>query len=98
MVVLSAVVILPAIVAAEIDLLWFGIFIVLVVEILQITPPIGFNMYVLQGWTGKDVWSVSRSSLPFFLSVVSAFAIVRAVPAVLTWLPSQMFDIRKSED
>jgi TRAP-type C4-dicarboxylate transport system permease large subunit len=95
MVVLTAAVILPAVKAAGIDLLWFGIFIVLVVEMAQITPPVGFNLYVLQGLTGKDMWSVARSSLPFFLLLVVAVAIVWIVPEVVTWLPGQMFDMRK---
>jgi C4-dicarboxylate transporter DctM subunit len=95
MVVLTAAVILPAVKAAGIDLLWFGIFIVLVVEMSQITPPVGFNLYVLQGLTGKDMWSVARSSLPFFFLLVLAVAIVWMVPEVVTWLPSQMFDTHK---
>ncbi|MEN3291477.1 MAG: C4-dicarboxylate transporter, DctM subunit [Burkholderiales bacterium] len=95
MVVLTAAVILPAVKAAGIDLLWFGIFIVLVVEMAQITPPVGFNLYVLQGLTGKDMWSVARSSLPFFLLLVVAVAIIWIAPEVVTWLPSQMFDVKK---
>ena len=62
MVVLTSAVILPTVQAAHIDLLWFGIFIVLVVEMAQITPPVGFNLYVLQGMTGKDIFSASAST------------------------------------
>jgi C4-dicarboxylate transporter DctM subunit len=95
MVVLTAAVILPSVKAAGIDLLWFGIFIVLVVEMAQITPPVGFNLYVLQGLTGKDMWSVARSSLPFFLLLVISVGLIWVFPEVVTWLPGQMFDIKK---
>ena len=71
MVVLTSAVILPSVKAAGIDLLWFGIFIVLVVEMAQITPPVGFNLFVLQGLTGKDMFYVARASLPFFFLMVA---------------------------
>ncbi|MGH8600970.1 MAG: TRAP transporter large permease, partial [Burkholderiales bacterium] len=65
MVVLTAAVILPTIQAAGIDLLWFGVFIVIVVEMAQITPPVGFNLFVLQGLTGKNIFYIGRAALPF---------------------------------
>ena len=74
MVVLTASVILPSVKAAGIDLLWFGIFIVLVVEMAQITPPVGFNLFVLQGLTGKDMFYVAMAALPFFLLMTVAVA------------------------
>jgi tripartite ATP-independent transporter DctM subunit len=90
MVVLTAAVILPTVHAAHIDLLWFGIFIVLVVEMAQITPPVGFNLYVLQGMTGKDIFSIGRHALPFFLLMVIAVAIIWIFPEIVSFLPQRM--------
>ena len=90
MVVLTAAVILPTVQAAKIDLLWFGIFIVLVVEMAQITPPVGFNLYVLQGMTGKDIFSVGKYALPFFFLMVAAVAIIWIFPEIVTYLPQRM--------
>jgi TRAP-type C4-dicarboxylate transport system permease large subunit len=95
MVVLTAAVILPSVRAAGIDLLWFGIFVVLVVEMAQITPPVGFNLYVLQSLTGKDMFTVARASLPFFFLMVLAVGIIWAFPQIVTFLPAQMFDLAR---
>jgi C4-dicarboxylate transporter, DctM subunit len=95
MVVLTAAVILPSVKAAGIDLLWFGIFIVLVVEMAQITPPVGFNLYVLQSLTGRDMFYVARATLPFFCLMVVAVALIWFFPQIVTFLPGQMFDLRK---
>jgi len=94
MVVLTAAVILPTVEAAHIDLLWFGIFIVLVVEMAQITPPVGFNLYVLQGLTGKDIFSVGKAALPFFLLLAVAVAIIWIFPEIVTYLPRRMLGVR----
>ena len=91
MVVLTAAVILPAVEKAGIDLLWFGIFIVLVVEMAQITPPVGFNLYVLQSLTGRGMGYVAKAALPFFAGMVGMVALVVAWPELVTWLPDQMF-------
>ena len=90
MIVLTSAVILPTVEAAHIDLLWFGIFIVLVVEMAQITPPVGFNLYVLQSMTGKDIFSVGKYALPFFLLMVVAVAIIWIFPEMVTYLPRRM--------
>jgi len=90
MVVLTAAVILPTVQAAHIDLLWFGVFIVLVVEMAQITPPVGFNLYVLQGMTGKDIFSIGKYALPFFLLMVTAVALIWIFPEIVTYLPRHM--------
>ena len=90
MVVLTAAVILPTVQAARIDLLWFGVFIVLVVEMAQITPPVGFNLYVLQGMTGKDIFSIGKHALPFFLLMVIAVALIWIFPEIVTYLPQRM--------
>jgi tripartite ATP-independent transporter DctM subunit len=91
MVVLTSAVILPSVRAAGIDLLWFGIFIVLVVEMAQITPPVGFNLFVLQGLTGKDMFYVARASLPFFFLMVAAVFVIWEFPEIVTYLPGRMF-------
>ena len=90
MVVLTMGVILPTVQAAGIDLLWFGIFIVIVVELAQITPPVGFNLFVLQGMTGRDIAWIARATLPFFVLMLAALALIYAVPELATWLPAQM--------
>jgi len=88
-VVLTTAVILPMVEAAGIDLLWFGIYVVLVVEMSQITPPVGFNLFVLQGLTGRDILYVARAALPFFLLMVLAVALLMLFPEIATWLPAQ---------
>ena len=90
MVVLTMGVILPTVQAAGIDLLWFGIFIVLVVEMAQITPPVGFNLFVLQGMTGREIGYIARVTLPFFALMLGAVALVYLFPQIATWLPGQM--------
>ena len=86
-VVLSSAVILPMVQAAGIDLLWFGIFIVLVVEMSQVTPPVGFNLFVIQGLTGKSIFHVARATLPFFILMVVAVVIITVFPEIVTTLP-----------
>jgi tripartite ATP-independent transporter DctM subunit len=90
MVVLTMGVILPTVQKAGIDPLWFGIFIVLVVEMAQITPPVGFNLFVLQGMTGREIGWIARVTLPFFFLMIAALAIIWFVPGIVTWLPQQM--------
>lgn len=95
MVVLTAAVVLPSVRAAGIDLMWFGIYTVLVVEMAQITPPVGFNLYVLQSLTGRDMLYVARASLPFFMLLIIAVALIWWLPQIVTFLPGQMFDLKK---
>ncbi len=90
MVVLTTSVILPAVQAAGIDLLWFGIFIVLVVEMAQITPPVGFNLFVLQSLTKRSMGYVAVASLPFFAGMVAVVVLVTVAPEIVTWLPDRM--------
>ncbi len=90
MVVLTMGVILPTIVKAGIDPLWFGIFIVVVVEMAQITPPVGFNLFVLQGMTGRQLTYIARVTLPMFFLMVLAVILLYLFPGIITWLPQQM--------
>jgi len=89
-VLLTTSVILPAVQAAGIDLLWFGIFIVLVVEMAQITPPVGFNLFVVQNLTGKDIFTVAKAAFPFFVLMVIATVLVTAFPQIVLSLPQAM--------
>jgi C4-dicarboxylate transporter, DctM subunit len=90
MVVLTIAVLLPTVQAAGFDLIWFGIFIVLVVEMAQITPPVGFNLFVLKGLTQREVTWIARATLPLFVLMMAAVLLTYAVPGVALWLPSQM--------
>jgi len=90
MVVLTIAVLLPTVQAAGFDLIWFGIFIVLVVEMAQITPPVGFNLFVLQGLTRREVTWIARTALPLFLLMIAAVLITWFAPDVVLWLPRHM--------
>ncbi|SMX29297.1 Sialic acid TRAP transporter permease protein SiaT [Pelagimonas phthalicica] len=89
-VVLTASVIMPMVLQAGIDPLWFGIFLVIVVEMSQITPPVGFNLFVLQSLTGRDILTVARAALPFFVLMIVALVVITLVPAIVTYLPERM--------
>jgi tripartite ATP-independent transporter DctM subunit len=91
-VVLTTSVILPMVLAAGIDPIWFGVFLVLVVEMSQITPPVGFNLFVLQTITGRGIFEIARHALPFFLLLVLATAILSVFPEIALWLPGTMLN------
>ncbi|MDN4017744.1 TRAP transporter large permease [Zwartia panacis] len=90
MVVLTMGVLLPTVQAAGIDLIWFGIFIVFVVEMAQVTPPVGFNLFVLAGMTKRDLPYIARVSLPMFFLMVFAVLVLYFVPELATLLPQHM--------
>jgi tripartite ATP-independent transporter DctM subunit len=87
MIVLTAAVVLPMIQKAGFDLIWFGIFIVLLVEIAEVTPPVGFNLFVLQNMTGKDSNTIALAAVPFFICLVICIVIITVFPEVVTVLP-----------
>jgi len=87
MIVLTSAVVLPMIQKAGFDLIWFGIFIVLLVEIAEVTPPVGFNLFVLQNMTGKDSNTIARASIPFFACLVLAIVLITVFPQIVTILP-----------
>jgi TRAP-type C4-dicarboxylate transport system permease large subunit len=89
-VVLTMAVVEPMIRQAGIDIVWFGIFIVVVVEMAQITPPIGFNLFVLQGMTSHEMNYIARAAIPMFLIMVAMVFILIAFPELATWLPETM--------
>ena len=90
MVVLTMGVLMPTVQAAGIDTIWFGIFIVLVVEMAQITPPVGFNLFVLQGMTKREIGWIAKVTLPFFFLMIAAVGLIYLVPEIVTYLPQQM--------
>jgi C4-dicarboxylate transporter DctM subunit len=89
-VVLTTSVIMPMVEQAGIDPLWFGIFIVLVVEMAQITPPVGFNLFVIQGQTGINILRVAAAAIPFFLLLLVALLLITMFPTIVTILPEMM--------
>ncbi len=89
-VVLTMAIVQPMVVGAGIDMIWFGIFIVIVVEMAQITPPIGFNLFVMQGITRHEMGYISKTALPLFLIMVLMVFIMIAVPDLATFLPDSM--------
>lgn len=93
MMVLTISVVVPMVQAAGIDLIWFGIYIVLVVELAQITPPVGFNLYVLQSLTGRDILRVTRATMPFFFLLLLALVIITIFPQIVLW-PVELVMVR----
>ncbi len=89
-VVLTTSVILPMVEQAGIDPLWFGIYIVIVVEMSQITPPVGFNLFVIQSLTGRNILQVARAATPFFLLLILALVLIIAFPKIVTLMPNLM--------
>ena len=89
-VVLTTSVVLPMVEQAGIDLLWFGIFLVMVVEMAQVTPPVGFNLFVLQGLTGKNILLIAKYAMPFFFLLMLAALLISIFPEIVTWLPQKM--------
>ena len=89
-VVLTMAIIEPMIRQAGFDMIWFGIYLVIVVEMAQITPPVGFNLFVLQGMANKDMGYIARSAFPLFLLMVLAVILVVIFPEIALWMPEQM--------
>ena len=89
-VVLTTSVIIPMVEQSGIDPFWFGIFVVIVVEMSQITPPVGFNLFTIQGLTGLNILRVAYAAIPFFLLLMVALVIIALFPSVVTVLPNMM--------
>jgi len=88
--VLSSAVVLPMVQAAGIDLLWFGIYIIIIIEMAQLTPPLGFNLFVLQSMTGRDIWRITLVSLPFIGLLLIAVVLITVFPQIVTAVPDMM--------
>jgi tripartite ATP-independent transporter DctM subunit len=95
MIVLTAAVVMPMIQKAGFDLIWFGIFIILLVEIAEVTPPVGFNLFVLQNMTGKDSNLIAKAALPFFGCLVLCIALITLFPQIVTFLPDLVMGVDK---
>ena len=95
MIVLTSAVILPMIQKAGFDLSWFGIFIILLVEIAEVTPPVGFNLFVLQNMTGKDSNTIAKASIPFFICLVICIGLITVFPQIVTYLPDMVMGVEK---
>jgi tripartite ATP-independent transporter DctM subunit len=95
MIVLTTSIVIPMIQKAGFDLVWFGIFIVLLVEIAEVTPPVGFNLFVLQTMSGRDSFYVGKASIPFCMMLVLSIVIITIWPQTVTWLPDVVMGIEK---
>jgi TRAP-type C4-dicarboxylate transport system permease large subunit len=91
LIVLTMPVVLPLVTQAQIDLVWFGIFMILVIEMSEVTPPVGFNLFVLQNMSGRDSFYVGAAALPFFLLLVAAAAIITVFPQIVLVGPDAVF-------
>ncbi|MBO9396589.1 TRAP transporter large permease subunit [Shimia sp. R9_2] len=89
-VVLTTSIIMPMISAVGIDPLWFGIYLVIVVEMSQITPPVGFNLFVIQGMTRLDILRIAKAAFPFFLLLLLGVLLICVFPQIVTYLPELM--------
>lgn len=90
MIVMSLPLALPLIMAAGFDPLWFGIFLVLMIEVAQITPPVGFNLFVIKGLVRDDVFKIALYALPSFLIILAVAAVITFYPEIVLWLPNMM--------
>ncbi len=95
MIVLTSAVVLPMIQKAGFDLIWFGIFIIMLVEIAEISPPVGFNLFVLQNMTGLDSNRIARVTLPFFMCMILGIVLITVFPGIVTSLPNWLMGVPK---
>jgi C4-dicarboxylate transporter, DctM subunit len=95
MILLTAPVVFPMIAKVGIDPLWFGIYMMIVTEMSQISPPVGFCLFVVQSLTGCDLRTVSLAALPFFVMLIIGIVVITIFPAIVTWLPMQMVALQQ---
>ncbi len=95
MIVLTAAVVMPMIQKAGFDLVWFGIFVILLVEIAEVTPPVGFNLFVLQNMTGKDSTLIAKAAIPFFFCLVVCIALITLFPQIVTAVPDALMGVAR---
>jgi TRAP-type C4-dicarboxylate transport system permease large subunit len=89
-IVLTSSVVLPMVQTAGVDLLWFGVFMVILIEAAQITPPVGFNLFVLQSITGRDILQVTKAAIPYFFLLMLLLVLITMFPQIVTILPKMM--------
>jgi TRAP-type C4-dicarboxylate transport system permease large subunit len=90
MIVMTTPIVLPLVQVVGFDPIWFGIYLVLMIELAQITPPVGFNLFVISGLTSEDILTVAKAALPFFLLMCLTTAIVTLFPRIVLFLPEMM--------
>jgi len=90
MIVMTAPIVIPLIEAAKFDTVWFGIYLVLMIELAQITPPVGFNLFVISGLNNDDLMTVAKAAFPFFLIMLLATALLTVFPDIAMFLPNRM--------
>lgn len=90
LILLITAIIMPLVTAAGFDLIWFGVYLVILVEMSQITPPVGFNLFVIQGLTGKDIMTITKATIPFFLLMLFAIVLLYLFPQIALYLPQTM--------
>ena len=95
MIVLTSAVVLPMIQKAGFDLVWFGIFIIMLVEIAEITPPVGFNLFVLQNMTGIDSNRIAKVTVPFFVCMIVGIVLITVFPSIVTSVPDLLMGVAK---
>ncbi|HCW82801.1 MAG TPA: C4-dicarboxylate ABC transporter permease, partial [Rhodobacteraceae bacterium] len=91
-VLLAMPVFLPIVLALGFDPIWFGIFLVIMVELAQITPPIGFNLFIIQGLTGTPIMKIAVAATPFFVLMCIGVVLLTVFPEIALWLPNTLFD------
>jgi len=89
-IVMTLPIVLPLVIGAGFDPVWFGIFLVIVVEMSQITPPVGFNLFVVQGLTGESIGRIAMASLPFFIIMAVFVIVITMIPEIVSFLPATM--------
>ncbi|MFV0438293.1 MAG: TRAP transporter large permease [Desulfopila sp.] len=90
MIVMTTPIVLPLVTAAGFDPVWFGIYLVLMIELAQITPPVGFNLFVISSLEDDDLLVIAKAALPFFLLMAAMTALITVVPAIVMVLPNLM--------
>jgi C4-dicarboxylate transporter DctM subunit len=88
MIVLTTAVVLPMVQAAGFDPIWFGVYIVIMIELAEVSPPVGFNLFVLQNMTGQSIMTIARAAIPFFALMCLAAALLIVFPGIATWFPN----------
>jgi C4-dicarboxylate transporter, DctM subunit len=94
--ILSAAIMVPVVQKAGFDLIWFGIYLVLVIEMALITPPVGFNLFVIQALTKHNMLYIARAAFPFFVLLLFATALITIWPQIVLWLPDLMLNRAKT--
>ena len=95
MIVLTSAVVLPMVQKAGIDLVWFGIFVILLVEIADVSPPVGFTSFVLQNITGKDSNTIARAAIPYMACLVMGIVLITVFPSIVTFVPDAVMGVSR---